>query len=128
MVAKLTGMAKSDMVGQHLSTVVSDTIYPQLEGLLRAAIDGETSRPLEITLLRKPSAASLPPSSGARERGVDLLLSATARRDPSGLCVGVVFLGQDVTSTTVARGKQQQLDVQMQQVLCTSSLAAHSSH
>mmetsp|Transcript_5034 Transcript_5034/g.16073 ORF Transcript_5034/g.16073 Transcript_5034/m.16073 type:complete len:1323 (+) Transcript_5034:147-4115(+) len=105
MTAELTGMERQAILGQPLSAIVPEKALPRLLVMIKTTLQGETNRPAEVALLKADGKGT-----------VDLLVSASPRYDTAGSCVGVVFVGQDVTATNLTRGKQAQLDVQLQQV------------
>eukprot|EP00291_Cryptomonas_curvata_P010959 CAMPEP_0172189710 /NCGR_PEP_ID=MMETSP1050-20130122/22680_1 /TAXON_ID=233186 /ORGANISM="Cryptomonas curvata, Strain CCAP979/52" /LENGTH=1077 /DNA_ID=CAMNT_0012864445 /DNA_START=77 /DNA_END=3307 /DNA_ORIENTATION=+ len=105
MMISLTGFDKIAIIGQPISNFVPEPVLPRFLAMLKEALMSETCPAAEITL-RKADGRGM----------VDLLVSGSARHDSAGACLGVVFVGQDVTATNVSRGKQAQLDVQLQQV------------
>eukprot|EP00291_Cryptomonas_curvata_P000073 CAMPEP_0172189650 /NCGR_PEP_ID=MMETSP1050-20130122/22645_1 /TAXON_ID=233186 /ORGANISM="Cryptomonas curvata, Strain CCAP979/52" /LENGTH=1060 /DNA_ID=CAMNT_0012864375 /DNA_START=126 /DNA_END=3304 /DNA_ORIENTATION=- len=110
MVASLTGRSKEEVLGRPVSAVVAPSVLPVVVAALRRALQGEATKALEISLLKAPG------MGGAGGKHVELLIGTTAKHDSSGTCIGVVFVGQDISATMATKSKQAQLDVQMQQV------------
>ena len=82
---RLTGYAKSDVMGRSLS----DFIVPEYREAVRAVLDralaGHETANFEFPMIAKDG------------RPLLLLLSASSRRDASGAIIGMVGVGQDIT-------------------------------
>ena len=59
---------------------------------------------------------------------MDLRVNVSARFNAAGVCTGVVCVGLDVTATNAARGRQAELEQQMDAVLHMTSVADFNRH
>ena len=95
---RITGYRKDEVIGKNLvETYITDEYRASVKKVLDEALEGEETANYEFPLYTK---------SGER---VDVLLNSTSRRDAAGQIVGVIGVGQDITS----RRKAQQEIVQL---------------
>lgn len=84
--AQITGFSSQEVVGRDL---VQDFITEEYQGSVKEVFDnalkGREAANFEFPLYTKD------------KRRVDVLLNATTRRDVSGVVVGVIGVGQDIT-------------------------------
>ncbi len=90
----LTGFKKSDVLGRNLVTeFISEAHKESVKQVLDKALLGEETANYEFPLYTK---------TGKR---VDILLNASTRRDPDGVIVGVIGIGQDLTELNLAKAQ-----------------------
>uniref|UniRef100_A0A6T7PT39 non-specific serine/threonine protein kinase n=1 Tax=Hanusia phi TaxID=3032 RepID=A0A6T7PT39_9CRYP len=112
MLAQLTNYRREEVLGKSLYGFVPESHRDSLSKAMERAMKGEEVEAFDLSIV-KANAADYP----ANQRRVDLRVNVTARFSPSGNCSGLVCLGQDITATNAARGRQAELEQQMDAVL-----------
>jgi len=104
-VEQITGFAKNEVMGHNLvQTRITEEFKLAVQEVLNEALKGNETSNYEVPLFAK---------SGER---VVVLLNATSRRNPEGEVVGVVGVGQDITSLDQARSEKEETYHRLEQV------------
>ena len=116
MCEKLTGYAKSQVLGTSVLEITAAAFREPLRALLQNALSGDESTSMQVSLI-KSRAHELPEVA----RHVDLLLNAACNFDLNGKVVGVHCVCQDVTANRITRDSQEVLSAQLQQIVKLAS-------
>jgi PAS domain S-box-containing protein len=104
-VEQITGFTKDEVMGHNLvQTRITEEFKRPVQEVLNEALKGNETSNYEVPLFTK---------SGER---VMVLLNATSRRNPEGEVVGVVGVGQDITSLDQARSEKEETFHRLEQV------------
>ena len=107
---QITGFTKREVMGQDLvANFIADDYKISVGEVLAKALKGEETANYEFPLFTQ---------SGAR---VDVLLNSTTRRDASGIIVGVVGVGQDITELNKVRVEQASIANELTQFVDTAN-------
>jgi len=91
MMGKISGTREESVIGTQLTDWLYDpNSKHSVEMVLRDTLDGKSTENFELCLSTRDQ-------SGNRIGQVTLLLSASARLDPTGNIIGVMSIGQDIT-------------------------------
>ena len=94
----ITGFNKNEVIGKNLvSNFIAYNNRVSVADILAKALRGEETTNFEFPLLTKD------------EDQIDILLNSTTLRDATGLIVGVVGVGQDITELNQIRNRQAQV-------------------
>ena len=107
---QITGFTKQEVMGQDLvANFIADDYKVSVAEVLAKALQGEETANYEFPLFTQ---------MGAR---VDVLLNSTTRRDASGIIVGVVGVGQDITELNKVRVDQANIAKELTQFIDTAN-------
>eukprot|EP00466_Bigelowiella_natans_P016915 jgi/Bigna1/142456/aug1.70_g17164 len=97
--AKITGYTRAEVLGKNLITgYIRDEHKNSVQKVLESALTGVDTENFEFPLYTKDGRAR-----------IEILLNASARRDATGTVVGMIGVGQDITSLKHEQRKNEQL-------------------
>eukprot|EP00281_Chroomonas_sp_CCMP1168_P020336 CAMPEP_0206226870 /NCGR_PEP_ID=MMETSP0047_2-20121206/8321_1 /ASSEMBLY_ACC=CAM_ASM_000192 /TAXON_ID=195065 /ORGANISM="Chroomonas mesostigmatica_cf, Strain CCMP1168" /LENGTH=1301 /DNA_ID=CAMNT_0053649985 /DNA_START=20 /DNA_END=3925 /DNA_ORIENTATION=- len=118
-VAIATGYQSGEVLGRALTDFIDPTNVKVLHEAIKAATDGEGAKGVSLELRNTASGQS---SMLTGMKTTSVIANVSARYNSEGLCIGVVFVCTDVTTTRVSSLKQQKMDDQISQA---ARIAAH---
>jgi PAS domain S-box-containing protein len=108
--AEITGFTRDEVMGQNLVEVyITEEFRASVKEVLDNALQGYEAANFEFPLFTKD------------QKRVEVLLNATSRRDVTGLVIGVIGVGQDITERKKAEQEKSRVAKELQNFIDTAN-------